>query len=487
MQSMNTSFIQQLSNFWPAVYLSVGFPLVMLVLNEFINICDRRGLAIGRTLRTVRNLVVPSLAALLFARCVLELSDQATSMRVISTAFWVFLLYAVLGVVNDLIFATAINGSWRERMPKLFADLARVALVAIGAMVIYSKVWGREIQGVLTALGVGSVVIGLALQEPLGNIVSGLMLLFERPLKVGDWVSAEGVTGKVIEINWRSVHIQTTTRELRIVPNVRLYKGAFSNLSRPTEVRTEALQVGFSYDDPPNKVKQILNELLKTTEGVLVDPAPAVRTVDYSDWSVLYRITFSVARQEDLAATRDRFMTRLWYVVRREGLTIPFPIQMEYSPGENPGAPAASPQEWLRDFPRFRQVVKHEVTKPAKIVDYAAGEGIQGEGKHFNGFALVLRGRARLFASGRGGELIQVGEIGPGECFGDQISSGMAASDLTVVAVEDLKVMIFENKTMSELFNQSPALAAEVGDAIEARRRACWSAKYGSVTGAASG
>ena len=84
-------------------------------------------------------------------------------------------------------------------------------------MVIYSNVWGREVQGALTALGVGSVVIGLALQEPLGNIVSGLMLLFERPLKVGDWVSAEGVTGKVIEINWRSVHILTPTRELRIV------------------------------------------------------------------------------------------------------------------------------------------------------------------------------------------------------------------------------------------------------------------------------
>jgi len=480
---MNTSFIQQLSNFWPAVYLSVGFPLVMLVLNELVNICDRRGLAIGRTLRTVRNLVVPSLAALLFARCVLELSDQATSMRVISTAFWVFLLYAVLGVVNDLIFATAINGSWRERMPKLFADLARVALVAIGAMVIYSKVWGREIQGVLTALGVGSVVIGLALQEPLGNIVSGLMLLFEQPLKVGDWVSAEGVTGKVIEINWRSVHIQTSTRELRIVPNVRLYKGAFSNLSRPTAVRTEALQIGFSYDDPPNKVKQVLQSLLAETPGILRDPAPAVRTVDYADFSIIYRVAFSVARQEDLAATRDLFMTRLWYAVRRAGLTIPFPITMEYSPGENPGAPKVSAQEWLRHHPRFKPALQVQNSTEPDVVEFAAGETIQAAGAAFPGFALILQGQARLRARSTNGALVEVGELGPGECFGDQLTAGPSADTLDITAVTDVRVMVFDGKTIGNLLQQSPGLASEIGDAIESRRQASLAAKYKKAQG----
>lgn len=472
---------QQLSNFWPAVWLSLGFPLLMLALNELLAICDRRKWAIERTLRTVRNLVVPSFALYAFARYVLELSATTTSVRVIATAFWTFSLYAVLGLVNDMIFGSARSGTWRERMPKLFADLARVILVAIGAMVIYSNVWGREVQGALTALGVGSVVVGLALQEPLGNIVSGLMLLFERPLKVGDWVSAEGVTGKVIEINWRSVHIQTPTRELRIVPNVRLYKGAFSNLSRPTETRTEALQIGFSYDDPPNRVKQVLSDLLSSTEGILSDPAPAVRTVDYSDWSVLYRVTFSVARQEDLAATRDRFMTRLWYVVRREGLTIPFPIQMEYSPGENPGTPVATPQELLRDFPRFRPAIKQDAATAPRVIDYAAGEMIQGPPKRFEGFALVTRGSATLLAPNHSGELIQVGELGPGECFGDQFSVGTASSELTIIAKSDLKVMVFDSKVMGELFSQSPALATEVGDAIEAQRNALAAARYRKV------
>ena len=474
---MNGLLELRLSNLWPAITLAVGFPALMLVLNESISACERRGFPLARALRTTRNLVAPSLAILVFARYVLELPPTNTSMRLIQSAFLVFLLYAALGVVNDVVFGRGREDSWRARVPKLFADLSRAVLVAFGALVIYSHVWGREVQGALTALGVGSVVIGLALQEPLGNIVSGLMLLFERPLKVGDWVNAEGVTGKVIEINWRSVHIQTSTRELRIVPNVRLYKGAFSNLSRPTDVRTEVVQIGFSYDDPPNRVKEILGALLRETPGVLSDPAPAIRTVEYGDFSVIYKIIFSVARQEDVASARDRFMTHLWYVARREGLTIPFPITMEYSPGENPGAPKISPQELLRNHPRFKPALREDSAAQPHVVDFAAEELVQGKGKRVDGFGLIVKGRAALRVADRHGRYSNVGEIGVGECFGDPIISGASADDISIVALEDLKVMLFDTKAMNDLLNSSPSLAAEIGEAIEARRQATLSAK----------
>jgi small-conductance mechanosensitive channel len=479
---MTELFDLQLANFWPAVWVAVGFPTAMLILNELIANSERRQHTVARTLRTVRNLVVPTSALLIFMRYVLELPQANTASRLVESVFWVFLLFAALGVVNDMVFGATSKDSWRGRVPKLFSDLLRAVLVAIGAMVIYSNVWGREVQGALTALGVGSVVIGLALQEPLGNIVSGLMLLFERPLKVGDWVSAEGVTGKVIEINWRSVHILTPTRELRIVPNVRLYKGAFSNLSRPTDVRTEALQIGFSYDDPPNRVKEVLGNLLAETPGILRDPAPAVRTVDYSDFSVIYRVSFSVAKQEELAAARDQFMTRLWYAVRRTGLTIPFPITMEYSPGENPGAPKVTPAEWLRNYPRFKPALQNGGVSEPRVIEFAAGETIQKAGQAFKGFALVLSGEATLRATARDGSPVDVGEIGAGECFGDQLTAGPTADTVSITALSDMRVMVFDTKAIGELLNQSPSLAAEIGDAIESRRQASLAARARAVT-----
>jgi hypothetical protein len=240
---LDLEIARQIPNFWPAVLLAVGFPAVSLVLNEAIAACDRRGLALARSLRAFRTLVTPALALFIFVTAILEMPLESTTSRVTETIFWVVLLYAILGLFNDLFFGLAGTDSWRERVPTLFRDLVRAILVAVGGLVIYSKVWGQEVEGALAALGVGSIVIGLALQEPLGNLVSGLMLLFERPLSVGDWVEAEGVKGKVTEINWRSVRIETPTREQLIVPNVSLYKAAFSNLSRPTTVRSDFIEV----------------------------------------------------------------------------------------------------------------------------------------------------------------------------------------------------------------------------------------------------
>jgi small-conductance mechanosensitive channel len=467
----------ELTNVWPAIWITLSFPTLMLVLNEVIASAERRQLRCARTFRALRSFVIPTSALLLFIRFVLELPQTNTTSRIVESLFWVFLLYAALGIVNDLVFGEASKDSWRARVPKLFSDLLRVILVAIGAMVVYSNVWGREVQGALTALGVGSVVIGLALQEPLGNIVSGLMLLFERPLKVGDWVSAEGVTGKVIEINWRSVHILTSTRELRIVPNVRLYKGAFSNLSRPTNVRTEALQIGFSYDDPPNRVKEVLVALLIETPGILRDPAPAVRTIEYADFSVIYRVSFSVAAQEDLAAARDQFMTRLWYVVRRAGLTIPFPITMEFSPGENPGAPKPDPKEHLRAYPRFAPALRGSAAREPQVIEFAAGETIHSAMHPFAGFALILSGEAKLKAAAMDGSLVDVGTLGAGECFGDQLTAGPKTDSISITASSDTRVMVFDSKAIGDLLNQSPALAAEIGDAIESRRQASLAAR----------
>jgi small-conductance mechanosensitive channel len=475
---MNEFIHEPIANFWPAVLLALGFPLALLLLNEAIDACRKSAYPLARTLGTVRNFVAPSLALLVFVDQVLELPRANTFLRIVESAFWLFLLYALLGIVNDVVFGAVSSDSWRQRIPKLFLDLLRVLLVALGAMVIYSRVWGHEVTGALTALGLGSIVIGLALQEPLGNIVSGLMLLFERPITLGDWVVAGGVTGQVIEINWRSVHIQTATREVQVIPNVSLYKGAFTNLSRPTPLRTEWIDIGFSYDDPPNRVKEVMLSLLNATPGVQADPPPTVRTLKYGDFSVTYRLSFSVARQEDLADVRDTVLTRLWYLVRREGLTIPFPTAMSLRPGESPGATPPTAAECLREHARFKPAITDGGETPPFVIDYARGESVQSADARFRGFALILKGRAVLLATDANGHSIEIGQLGPGECFGDQVTAGGSTDNLGIIAAEDLKVMVFGDQAIGELLNQSPGLAAEIGDAIEARRQAAHAARH---------
>ena len=455
--------------------LALGFPLITILLGEWIHRLKRRQLAIAGTLRLLRDVLVPMLVLLLFLQHLLLVDPGSRLFKTVETVFWVCVIHAALSLLNVVLFEQAEADTWRSRVPKLLIDLARLFLILLGIAFVLATVWNADLAGLVTALGVSSIVIGLALQEPLGNLVSGLMLLFERPISVGDWVEAEGVKGKVTEINWRSVRIETPTREQLIVPNVSLYKSAFSNLSRPTALRSDFLEIGFSYDDPPNRVKQVMLELLQATPGVLVDPPPAVRTVGYGDFSVTYRLLFSVARQEDLGATRDQILTRLWYVARRAALTIPYPIALEYGPGETVGRPPRSVAQLLEDHARFKPAAEGQ---PApRIVEFAAGESIQPAGQRFHGFALVVEGRASLHTTDADGRTTAVGEIGPGECFGDQLATGGGAGDVGIVAAEDLRAVVFDPTVIGRLLQRSPVLAAEIGDAVEARRQAVRAAR----------
>ena len=476
----------------PAAALVVGFPLLLLLLTELINSGLRHHWRLTPTLRALRNLVVPALAVMLFVRNVWQLPADDIFVRLVQTSFWLCVLYAALSFVNDGVFGAATRGSWQERVPKLLRDLARAILIAIGAAIIYSQVWKQELSGALTALGLGSIVIGLALQEPLGNVVSGLMLLLERPLNIGDWLIADGTTGKVIEINWRSVHIETLLHEMRIIPNVSLYKESFSNLCRPTLERTETYDMGFSYDHPPNAVKAAMLELLQTTAGVLRQPPPEVHTLTYGDFSITYRLYFTVARYEDVLPVRDAILTRIWYVARRHGLQIPYPIAVQYRYEGSASPPAPTPAELLERFPRYRHVrqvlldaadrrkgtgdqatgARETAPEGARVLMFSAGGEMLPFGSTRNGFTLIVEGNATLSARDADGREVGIGSLGPGDFYGEATISAGRPSDLRVVAKTDVTVVAFDAIQMAECLQRSTGLATEIGDAIDARRRA---------------
>jgi CRP-like cAMP-binding protein len=150
---------------------------------------------------------------------------------------------------------------------------------------------------------------------------------------------------------------------------------------------------------------------------------------------------------------------------------------MEYSPGENPSATPPAASDWLRSHPRFKPALKDEAAQQPKIIDYARGEVIHDHQRKLSGFALILKGHATLISHDTTGKQVEVGELGPGECFGDQLTTGVSSEESSIRAAEDVKLMLFDSPTISELLNRSPSLAAEIGDAIESRRQAARAAR----------
>jgi small-conductance mechanosensitive channel len=461
-----------------AIAVALGFPAALLLLNELLARARRRNSVLTATVAALRNLVLPAAGLVLLTRFVLGEPEGSAADRVALTVLWIVALYSSLTFVSDFVFGAARSGTWRANVPELLRDMVRSLLVLIGAAFIYSEVWGKELAGALTALGLGSLVIGLALQEPLGNVFSGIMLMFERPVSMGDWIRVAEGAGRVVGMNWRAIQLETLTRELVVVPNSSLYKTSFVNLSRPTRVRTETLDMGFSFDDAPNDAKRMLLEVVRQTPGVLADPPPTVWTHAYGEYAITYRVLFSVASQDEVHEIRDEVLTRIWYSTRRAGLTIPYPIATEVQAelkdieGRQP-----DPARLLAAHPRF-QLSPREL-EAVRTLHFGAGEMLLTEGDEQDGLCLIVAGQALLTARGGGGESHEVARLGPGDFYGEHSILAGQASPLALQAVNDVTVLLFDLDTSRRLVESSAQLAREVGETIDRRQRAVQTARRG--------
>ncbi|MGB5772321.1 MAG: mechanosensitive ion channel protein, partial [Crocosphaera sp.] len=147
-----------------AIMLILGFPLIMIFLNEIIVRLRQQERPLMATILIFRNWVFPIVALLLFLTRVVEIPEEATVIRLVKTLVWVGMIHATLSGFKVLLFEQAVAGSWQSRVPDLLLDLIRFFLVACITAVILSTVWKIDLGALLTAFGVGSLVIGLALQ-----------------------------------------------------------------------------------------------------------------------------------------------------------------------------------------------------------------------------------------------------------------------------------------------------------------------------------
>jgi hypothetical protein len=362
----------------------------------------------------------------------------------------------------------------------------RALLVGVAAAIVYSSVWDKDLSGALAALGVTSIVVGLALQEPLGNLFSGVMLLMERPFEVGDDIEVAGTTGVVKEINWRSVHVQSFGGIRRVVPNSTLNKETITNYSRPKRLRMEIVEVSFSYDDPPNKVREALLEAALETPGILHDPRPITATWSYADSSVTYRIIYRT-QEDDRWPARNELMTRLWYVAKRHGLTMPYPISvnLEYRHDGPYAKPEPGPEELLKRFPRIPAIGTGEAGETVRVLSFGRGELVFAAGEELDGVYLLASGAVSL-QSGEGAESVEIAVVGPGEFFGEAGLYGRQVSEVRAAALEDSSALLIAPDTVRRMFESSPALARDAGSRMDVRRRAAHTARAAAAGLAAS-
>jgi CRP-like cAMP-binding protein len=359
--------------------------------------------------------------------------------------------------------------SWQSRIPRLVRDLIRLLLVGVGALIVLSRVWELNVGGLFTALGISSIVLGLALQEPLGNALSGVLLLIQQPFQVGDWVRASGDVGQVKEITWHSAIIQTQQNEIKVVPNALLAKAVVGNFTGADSYWIKPIALTFPATVPPNKVDEALTRIACDIPGVLAEPAPQILVIGIRGTNLAYTISFCVASYEAMDEARGMFLRRLWYASRRRRTGLP-PVG-----AADPNAPIISDgavRSRLDAFSLFTRLTpegRDDVASGAELEIYAAGERLQTEGAMSDGVRFVLSGRVCLHVSGPSGTTLEVECLDRGGIFGE--TGPGAICSMTAVAATDVEVLSLDYACLNVVLRHDPHLVRDVVRTVEAFQR----------------
>ena len=476
-----TDFWQSISKLDPIYYWGIGlallFPIIMVLIGEAGYMAEKRDAQLKKPIYTFKTFIFPLTALAILLTQVLDFDRASLAIKVLETIIWVLVINAGLSLFTGLFLKGNKSKFFSGNVPQLFLDIFRVFMVLFGGAIVLSTVWDVELGGLVTALGLGSFVIGLALQDTLGNLFSGIALVYEKPFAVGDFITVGDKTGRVIEMNWRAVHMQTRQKELLVMPHMMIAQAAILNYSKPFKVVRLQREMGFSYSDAPNLVKEALLETCLNTPGILHDPLPEIKTVNYGDSAVVYEMEFAIGDYNFREEISDELMTRLWYTARRYNFTIPFPQRTIHYDETSP-TPYEENEQLLEKnigvLPDYLPI-EHDKAKDLQtgshMLHYGKNEIVFAQGDDSGRIFVLTKGRVNLYAQGKDGKNLIINTLEEGDFFGEVALLSKRKSSMTAKAETDIEVMVILQDEVMDMVSDNPSLAFKLGEVIEMRKK----------------
>ncbi len=235
----------------------------------------------------------------------------------------------VVAVVTALLVAVVRQSMRRGLKPRLPLHIYRVvenltiySIVFIAALVILG-LYGINLTGLLVAGGFAGLVVGLASQQAVSNLVSGLFLVFEQPLRPGDPVSIDGIGGVVVDVGLLSTRIRTWDGYIVRMPNSKVFNTDITNFQR-TKARRVEFEIGISYGSSIEKAVEAIMAMMDDHPFCLVNPGPQVFVDRYADSAVVLKVR-CWAPPQVWFSTKIELQTRVKKVLEDAGVEIPFP------------------------------------------------------------------------------------------------------------------------------------------------------------------
>lgn len=386
--------------------------------------------------------------------------------------------YLFVRALNSIFFGLAF---WLKRIdaPTLIRNIFTIVAFTILFLIAFTFIFPDVNLGALfTTSAIFGVILGLALQDTLGNFFAGISLQADRPFQVGDviTVGAQRHTGVVEEISWRAIKIRTFANHVVLIAN--------SNAARePIEVcprdNLNARLVFFNtlYTDSPAKTIHVVREAVRETDNVSEKITPIVRIRDLGDNGVDYEVKYWLIDYAKYNDTDALIRQRIWYAFRRAGLNFAFPtrtLHIERRHGvELRDGDGGAIAERLSAVDIFAPLSADETTMLAQAAVshvFAPGETVIRAGDPGSSMFVVHKGRVRVQVS-ENGRARTVATLNEGDFFGEMALFTGEPRTANVLALEETEVLEIGHAAMKRVFDTNPDLVESLSFIMAERRQ----------------
>ena len=388
------------------------------------------------------------------------------------------LAYLFVRALNFLFFGLAFRLK-RIDAPTLIRNIFTIVVFTILFLIAFTFLFPDVPLGSLfTTSAIFGVILGLALQDTLGNFFAGISLQADRPFQVGDVivVGAERHTGVVEEISWRAIKIRTFTNHVVLIANSNAAREPIEVCSRDN-LNARLVLFNTLYSDSPAKTIHVVREAVREAENVSTRVPPIVRIRNLGDNGVDYEVKYWL---EDYAKYNDTdalVRQRIWYAFRRAGLNFAFPTRTVHV--ERPARSAQRDGDGGALIERLSAV---DIFAPLSVEEtgmlaqaavrhvFAPGEMVIRAGDPGSSMFVVHNGKVRVQVNDNGRPRT-VATLNEGDFFGEMALFTGEPRTANVVALEETEVLEIGHAAMKRVFDTNPDLVESLSFIIAERRQ----------------
>jgi small-conductance mechanosensitive channel/CRP-like cAMP-binding protein len=435
-------------------------------------VCGRLGL---RRLRLALSLVALAVSLLVFRRMAPTVAQPFAPYLWVATSFAG--LYFLFKLSEVMLLDVVWRRAGRAQPPAIFRDVISTLIAGVLLVILLQVGLDVHVATLVITSAALSIFLGLALQQSVSDLFAGVALVMERPFAPGDWVRIGDRVGRVEEISWRAVRIRLQrVDDYLIVPNSIIAKADIVNMSSPTRLHGDTIEVGVAYSHQPNRVREVMVATALEVAGVLSRPAPVAELLRFDASGIAYRLTYWIEDLPRSLEIESDVRAHLWYAFQRGGIEMPYPTVHEYT---QPLADARSAEDAARRarvaallgrvefLAALRPEQIESLAETAPIVLYPAGAMVVRKGARDDSLLVVASGRVELLAEqAPGGPLYAVAGREAGDFFGEMSLLTDQPRPLDVRAVQDVELVVLTREVLRPIFVKDPAVAERLSQAL---------------------